>query len=216
MLIGVETKSHLEWKWLIDGNWGRYGLYCCSIPPKQDELIGYKPKAIFVTACEHDSYPNFTQRVMLKDEPFKKLLGIEGERIYLYSENSNIWDNFEMLNSPEYCGEFDSDFGCARSCVIENPFKLEKQDLAKVARVYKHALEIGGMDYFYNYRYVEKYFEKFKLRGKTVVHAEGNFQGRPGCNSWNTGLGERKETVLDAIWKLEELAYIGCRILEIR
>lgn len=216
MLIGIKSKyfNRVEWKYLIDGNWGRYGIYCNSIFPKPGNLIGYKPKAYFDTAGEYWDYPNYNQRILLNDEFFKELLEIKEEKVYLYL-TSCIYDNLILLSYPKYVGEFDTDFGGALSCVIENPFDFEKQDLAKVARVYSYAIREGGMTYWHNMRYVEIYFEKFKLKGKKIVHAEGNYCGRAGCNSWNTGLGEKRETILENISSLEELSYAGCRILKI-
>ncbi len=49
----------------------------------------------------------------------------------------------------------------------------------------------------------------------TIVHAQGNFQGRSGCNSWNKGLRDQQETLISSEKDLHNLGYIGCRVLKI-
>lgn len=123
----------------------------------------------------------------------------------------------QFVNAPKVLGEWTSDYGGYGSR-IHNPFELEKESLQTIGFLAEGSLFGDKEWHMYRYvseMYLEKYLEKYALIGKTVVHAEGNYRGRPGCRSWNTGLGETKKTIITGIESLKEFAYLGFKCLEI-
>ncbi len=123
----------------------------------------------------------------------------------------------QFVNSPEVLGEWTTDYGGYGSRVY-NPFEFAKESLQTLGLLYEGSL-FGEREWrMYRYvanMYLKKYLQRYNLEGKTVVHAEGNYCGRPGCNSWNTGLGETKETLITGVESLKEFAYLGFRCLKI-
>lgn len=141
--------------------------------------------------------------------------------VYINNMNSINYGK-QFVNSPKSLGEYCSDFGGYGSQVLE-PFDFQKQDLKTLGFLAGGSIYGDDRKYTENWKmsryvaniYLEKYLKKFSLIGKTVIHAEGNFPGRPGCRSWNTGLGETKETLITGVESLKEFAYLGFRCLKI-
>jgi hypothetical protein len=121
-------------------------------------------------------------------------------------------------NTPEVLGWYTGDFGGYGSR-IRNPFLFEKQDFQRLGfmavDVYGEKSMNSDYEYHYSKKFLEEYFEKFTMKGLKVTHAEGNYAGRGGGNSWNKGLKDQKETILNSPEDLKIFGYLGVRILKI-
>lgn len=158
---------------------------------------------------------------------------------YVVFEYTSLCLKDNVLNLPQKFSLWNNafkDFGH----VLYKPFLLKKNDLAILGWFAKIAFEENPVitneykeDEVFNLKrdswerrynsiqnyflriYLKKYFEKYNLKGMTIVHAQGNFQGRSGCNSWNKGLRDQQETLISSEKDLHNLGYIGCRVLKI-
>lgn len=150
---------------------------------------------------------------LLRDHP-------EGYSCRILYINNMYKINYEkqFVNHPKVIGEWTSDYG-GHGSRIYDPFELKEQSLQTLGFLAEGSLsgnEEWHMNQYVSNMYLKKYMEKYDLIGKTVVHAEGNYTGRPGCRSWNTGIGEIKETLISGVESLKEFAYLGFRCLEIK
>lgn len=145
----------------------------------------------------------------------------------VYLENMLIAElESQSENQPEALGWWHSDSGGFGSLIFD-PFLFKKEEFQKLGYM---AIDVfdqmpyvvdnplakeNYVEWHFSKKYLEEYFEKYKLAGKIVTHAEGNYPGRSGCNSWNTGLQKKTTTVLHSAEDFRNFGYKGCRILKI-
>lgn len=140
--------------------------------------------------------------------------------VCVYLENILIAELEKQCdNLPEALGWWHSDSGGFGSLVFD-PFLLQKTDFSRLGYIARDVFdenlaERNYCEWYFSKKYLEQYFEKYKLAGKSITHAEGNYSGRSGCNSYNTGLQKEKITILNTPEDLKEFGYKGARVLNI-
>lgn len=215
IMIGVKERSHTEnytqiaWKKMY------------SMPREYFILFEYEfSESQLIISQESEKILqelkfNFPEKGKL-DDKFYVLI----KNIY----TANIETQVKVM--PAYFNNYSSDFG-GYGVQIENPFDFEKVDLVELGwlakdiqafqfeKVENACIEhISALEYF-SRLYLEKYFLKYNLKNKIIKYGEGNYQGKSGCNSWNTGMRNVKQIKLDKPSDLMTFGFLGCRILDI-
>ncbi|MFH1608815.1 MAG: hypothetical protein ABH951_02240 [Patescibacteria group bacterium] len=135
--------------------------------------------------------------------------------------------NCPTIPDPTTSGYYSSDYGGEASTKIywekffqefsEHPVKTFKTIAKKLARQIEDLEEdkkrdlVSLTDLIVEKKFIPKIFEIVK--GKTFTIGEGNYQGRPGCNSWNTKINNIHDVVVNEIVDLKKFAIPGCRFV---